>query len=62
MTVLFRGMSGVDSSPDIPLWGVCNVETRWARLLRDRALRITITHIKSSLYSDVILLLPAGWW
>jgi hypothetical protein len=28
MTVFFRGRNGVDSSPDIPLWDVYNVETR----------------------------------
>lgn len=28
MAVFFRGRSGVDSSPDIPVWDVYNVETR----------------------------------
>lgn len=59
---IFRAyeMEGLKPSPS--LRDVYSVEARWATLLRGRALRITITHIKSSLYPDVILLPPAGWW
>jgi hypothetical protein len=51
----------MDSNSGLLLTDRQSVKATRAMLLEDSASRITIRHIKSSLYSDVILLMPAGW-
>lgn len=51
----------MDSNSGLSLTDHWSVKAARAMLREDSVSRLTIMHIKSYLYSDVILLMPAGW-